>query len=439
MAPKNHNYHAPAQPHIPYALLVNAAGGTKLISIEEVINNQVSAFSWRMRLRKEKAEGGDDHVSLRCPLCDSPLQMKALSHKDGPDHTLYFSHGNHDATSCALAQERSLSRKAIEAMIYDGVRESSRHKRLKSWIAKMAERTPGLAVESLDRRYVTGTGEDGSKLRRKPDILMLQNGSRVAIEVQVSPTFTQVIADRYVAYRKLDIPLVWVADNFNPDTAQAFHKDIVEQNSGYIFSLDDHVRTASEKSGILLLRLWHRRYSALLRSPTWNHSLIQANDINFRLLLSEPTNAFQFSSEINDGLLLQIEERVLERGHAPQIENSQLVKRLEQAGLSELEFDKHLFVLKTLLSIRDGRVYSGQTWKWLANQILDHHSDKLRPIAFAAKAYNRTHELFPPGSKQYKRMRSIWKKSSTSMPANIQSLYVSLLPELQGWEPRIWP
>lgn len=430
------SYRAPHQPRIPYALLAEESEEERLISIEALAQDQVFGFRVRNMARIQKAKGGDDAVTLRCPVCFSALQVHSKKLKMGGDHVLYFSHAPNTAKDCGLAREPGLARGVIEALIYDGVRESEKHRKLKEWVAKLVHISPGLELESLDTRYVTGVGKDGRKHRRKPDVLLEKGGKRVAIELQVSPLFTQVIADRHVAYSELDIPLVWVAENFTPGRESAFHKDITEQNGGFIFSLDDQVRSLSEEKGRLFLRMWRRLYLHHRDGYFWKQALVELSDLDLHLLQSGSEQYFDVQAGLSVGMLAQIEERIIEDNEPGEFDYGIYHSRLESLGIGDV--DSYHSLIKILLSIRDGRVYSRQSWKWLANQALNHQAEHIRLIAYAAKTYDRDADLFPKESKQYERLSDLWSGARSSVSEPMAKLLLALLPELKPLKAKVF-
>jgi len=200
----------------------------EILNADEVFDITKDAF----RIREKYHEG---NLDLSCCECGQDLSVSGSKYD-----RLHFKHKpGHD--SCILS-ESSLSPYEHEKLmeILRG-KESERHKELKHKIGELLKKVKGVDVDSIriDSNFIIKDNE-----RRKPDVYCKFQEKEVVFEIQLSDLSLSYILSRYNFYKKHDIYLIWVLDNFdiyNQSTLERDIKYLTEYEN--FFKLDEQSQT----------------------------------------------------------------------------------------------------------------------------------------------------------------------------------------------------
>jgi len=236
-------------------------------------NNEEDLFKWRHAIQR-----GEKH--LYCGLCGKPLRICGGGNGENKQQ-LHFRHKfKHDAECCGYNEnEKSLTRRQIELKKFANEEESKLHRQLKFLIADTLENN---GAETRIERYIVD--EKDYHNRRRPDIRAIFPNKDMAIEVQITSTFMDVILGREDFYAAHNMFLLWVINEFRPDL---FHqKDIIYSNKSQAFVLDEEARIRTEKEGKLYLKCYYKSYFCnhlgdIVEHPTYKHDLITFEDLIF--------------------------------------------------------------------------------------------------------------------------------------------------------------
>lgn len=171
----------------------------EVVEADELFKSQKDAFEIRRQFHLNELE-------LFCFECGQKLEVATSKHD-----RLHFRHVKH-ADFCIL-KERNLTTAEIEEFceIYR-LKESERHKQLKTLIAERLTRHPGVDVESIfiDNKFIVRGDE-----KRRPDVYCKYENKELVFEIQLSQLSLRYILNRFEFYKKHGIYLIWILDNFN--------------------------------------------------------------------------------------------------------------------------------------------------------------------------------------------------------------------------------
>lgn len=210
----------------------------EFVSHRELIGDDFGrAVQLRMQMQTDKVR---ENARYCCSMCFVPvyLVMHPTSRKFFLKHTL-------EDGRCSAVTRGLLSQKEIDAIRYNGIKESRLHFEMKRWIAaslRADNRFSGVAVEERWSGKITGEW-------RKPDVRAVFNGTPVIFEVQLSTTYISVIAERREFYLKEGALLLWVFASFPDGERRLTQDDVFFNNNRNIFIINQHTRDESIASG----------------------------------------------------------------------------------------------------------------------------------------------------------------------------------------------
>lgn len=227
-------------PEIDEAL--DLATGEIVSASEKIGADYEKTLQLRMALRQGIAGGAP---LLACPYCTVPVHLVSLSQ----ERRFYFRHEIEDGR-CPAKTKGRLSEKRIQAMKYDGARESAAHRRMKEVIAESLRCDPNFSNVEIEQIW---RGEEANG-RRKPDVRAIWKGNLpVAFEVQLSTTFLRVIAERREFYLREGGLLFWVFARFEMGNARLTQEDVFYNNNRNAFVASDETLNSSRGAGRFIL------------------------------------------------------------------------------------------------------------------------------------------------------------------------------------------
>jgi hypothetical protein len=199
--------------------------------------------------RVDIREGLNNNPRFGCALCATPVYLVASGKK-----RFFFRHRREDG-SCPSVTRSGLSRADIQALKYDGQRESLAHIRIKERIIRSLTCDPSNS-EIVSERQWRSVRDPAS--RRQPDVQAMTVFGRVAFEAQLSTTFLDVVAGRRSFYRDEGALLVWIMASFDPDYRRMTTDDLLFSNNSNILVVDEETTARSEGSGTFHVRVHYR-------------------------------------------------------------------------------------------------------------------------------------------------------------------------------------
>lgn len=179
----------------------------------------------------------------RCPLCASPLRLNSMASL----RLYYFKHtqNNHD---CPWYTGAQLTREEIEARRYNGAKESEDHIFMKRVLRESLELDPEFSGIESEQVWKGNFGA-----WRKPDISATVGSRKVAMEVQLSTTFLDVIVGRREFYLRNAAALLWVFRRFDIEKRRLTVEDVFYPNNRNAFIAGKHTLEESRRQGRFVL------------------------------------------------------------------------------------------------------------------------------------------------------------------------------------------
>lgn len=236
-----------------------------------------------------------DHYDMRikklvCPLCLRNLKLRG---GDGVDKKqLHFFHIHDDSVApCPLDTGRHIDYETMRGIIYDGVKESQRHKDLKEFIGAILKKDKEFSNVIVDKLFARRNKNE----RRKPDVQGMFRDNTIIYEVQLSSDFLTVISARESYYKSKQAYLIWIFDKFSLDkSVQKFvEKDIFYSNNRNAFILDEEAIHESHRFGKLHLL-------AIFERPFIENGKIAFKMEKARITISDLTFNDDFTVHYND-------------------------------------------------------------------------------------------------------------------------------------------
>lgn len=249
------------------SLLVQSPAITRLIDDESGRHLDASAVVGEgrdqvmvlyKRLHRSRKTGED---RLLCGLCGVPVYLCSA-----PDRQhFYFKHFQEDG-NCPAETRGQLTEAQINALRYQGQRESKRHIRIKNLVAESLMADPKFSTPVIEG---TWKGLDGKELRR-PDVRSCFQGQvDVAFEVQLSTTFGRVMAEREVFYKSEGGLLLWIFGEFDLEHARLMMEVIFANNNRNAFVVNEMSRDASLEAGALMLECHWTQPAKVNKNIVW--------------------------------------------------------------------------------------------------------------------------------------------------------------------------
>lgn len=238
------------------------------------------------RSEQEKANQNLRPKWLVCAVCGNNVRILGGKDKDtfARSKNFHFAH-LHNSDDCPIKTTSKYSKLDINRMKYRGVPESRLHIELKENIAKglrLNQQTKGQVTEVNVEQVIRSLDEIQWK---KPDINAVFNEQRIAIELQLSTTWLDVIVSRQHFYKERGIFILWVFNIFeaSDDFRKLTQSDIIYTNNYNAFVLDPNAieRIAEKKD--LVLQCYYLHYfadKAYLKSK-WTHAEVTLDQLIF--------------------------------------------------------------------------------------------------------------------------------------------------------------
>lgn len=402
------------------------------------------------RLIEERIQA--DNPLYACNSCGQSVVFRCHRLQHNGKHAFYFKHLS-SSGDCPIKTGSTLTKDEIRCMKYNGAKESRTHFEIKNYLAdqlRKDDRFTKVEVEPV----IKGTGS-WSKEWKKPDVSALFNGKPVVFEIQLSTTFLDVIVSREVFYLNKGMPIFWIFNNLNPESARATEKDVFFNNKSNALSINEKSKELSLNDGRLV-------FTGLFKKPyfdpktntieeTWDEMPVKFDDIKFDSLTHKPY-FISFDNQYNQVLVEQRDAKIREPvksfenialQHDPDYESRKVcASKLVAVGLYDQDdFDlSFLKFVKALLSVRDGKVYFPNQegkWTWLTNYVWQHHINYWVVFLFTVSEYRRNDMVFDSSSNKLNDKRQEFKEnwkhdSKYQQDKTYYPLLAALLPELRA-------
>ncbi|HRN28057.1 MAG TPA: DUF6035 family protein [Ignavibacteriaceae bacterium] len=203
-----------------------------------------------------------------------------------------------DSKECPIKTASGLTKEEINRLKYNGTKEGKQHFDLKNKIAdflrlneKMIGNVSNVQVEKTIRDVV-------SKEWKKPDIQFMYGNDKVALELQLSTTWLDVITKRQNFYKQNGVFILWVFYRFNIDDEQRrfTDNDVIYTNNQNAFIFDEEAILESKRVKDLVLKCYFKNYKVTFNEidGIWEQRFVKLSELTF---LKDQRKVFFFDSE----------------------------------------------------------------------------------------------------------------------------------------------
>lgn len=326
--------------------------------------------------------------------------------------SFHFAHLK-DSDECPIKTNNTLTRAEVDRIKYNGAKESHLHLKLKERIAECLRRNEESRGEISNVEVEKTISDRISKDWKKPDINALFFEKRIAIELQLSTTWLDVITERQHFYSENGIYIFWVFPQFEAedDIRKLTYSDVVYTNNqnAYIFDNDCYEQSKTQEN--LILKCFYKRYrrEELTIYEQWEETYVTLTDLTFNLenfKMYYHDSAKEKANLESEIVIIQKKNRKIAR------------KKEEEEGKRREKLAEYDEKAKPIITHIDGlslRIQSleGQD-KGIQNDIEEKREDldNLENLTEKTMRYINGY-LFPPFSDNYELLESLTEKYKT--------------------------
>jgi hypothetical protein len=220
--------------------LMEAETGRFVNALDIIGSDRDALLRQYKSIRIAHALGRDTYL---CAACSVPVYMVSA-----PDREHFFFRHYSEDGNCPWITRGQLSEDQINALRYQGQRESARHIRIKEFVAESLRGDLFFSEPVIEGAW---KGKSGKEYRR-PDVrARYRNNLDIAFEVQLSTTFARVMAEREVFYKTEGGLLLWIFGEFDLNDTRLMMEVIFANNNRNAFVVNEATRDASVRDGVL--------------------------------------------------------------------------------------------------------------------------------------------------------------------------------------------
>ncbi|MBJ6802774.1 DUF6035 family protein [Geomonas propionica] len=259
---------------------------------------------WRHKKRKELVEAIKRNSPVwACPLCDVPVKLSSSTRGN-----FFFRHAFKEDGRC-LHKTRDALPDDVRAAKYNGAKESDAHKEMKKRLLYSLYADSSFAKDSIleERRW-----EGASPWEyRQPDVQAVRNNQRIAFEVQLSSTLIDEVVARREFYLRQGGILIWIFQAVEKENPRLYQGDILFNNNGNLFVVDDETVSTSMQERRLYLRNYHLipKVTAGVNSPTWSEGELVPFDALTLDVGTQRAYGFDYESALANVMVDELEFR----------------------------------------------------------------------------------------------------------------------------------
>ncbi len=413
------------------------------------------------KLRAEQL--GPKILNYGCPACDQKVYLSGTGKVN--EKVYHFKHfPNHG--DCPLKDGQNLTKEDLKKIMYNGAKESERHRKLKLWLGNLLKtlEPKGEFTNSKIEARITST--DGKKHWRHPDVSCVYKGKPLVFELQLNNTFVDVIQGREEFYVKELTYICWLFDGFNPYDTAFGQRDIFWLNKTNAFAITDETMQLSEEKGDLMIECHYIdpiieddtvKDAWVSRNETTGKSLGKILSFSELKLNEDYFKPFYFDSDAARKKLemqLLVEEfkkymwgvrktidypekrrkdtQFLSRFKA-QLDNSRLPDEIKDSFINIIDA---LYFLKTEKTENLNNNFSNI--KQFTNQIIEYYPQHGYIYCMAVKKYRPDYKSEQLGIKLKEKMSDFWKvfkaaekEGKSNQDKSYDSILELLFPELE--------
>lgn len=205
----------------------------------------------RLNLEHDLIEGSVRYV---CQRCRGPMVLRSIAAGKEREDRFYLKH-RYRSRECGGF--KGLDHDTINAIKYANTKESVAHRDYKALIIASLAADPTFSDTQPEATWFS---LDGVK-RRKPDVQTVRGGQRIALEVQLSTTFVEVVAQRQAFYRTNFGDLIWFFRDLSIAGFRQAEDDIFYNNNRNAFLVTEETLALSQRERRFAVECaWHEPF-----------------------------------------------------------------------------------------------------------------------------------------------------------------------------------
>jgi len=179
-----------------------------VLEADEIFNEAKEGFQERKKFHQEQ-------LDLYCCECKQRLAISGSKYD-----RLHFKH--YPGAKPCILKDSKFSPHEIEKLkkVYR-FRESNRHKELKRIIGERLSKVNNVHSIQIDDKFIIDDKE-----KKRPDVFCHYSGQKLAFEIQLSDLPLRYILSRYEFYKRNQIYLIWILDDFDVHGQSQTERDI---------------------------------------------------------------------------------------------------------------------------------------------------------------------------------------------------------------------
>lgn len=218
------------------------------IDLEKFIQREVRLLIQDRNTMRSRYRTDPQNPWLVCSICGAAVQLVSFT-----DRSFYFRHmPEEEDRGCPINTKGQHTADEINAMQYNGAKESHAHQQLKQFVSESLRADSRFSEPLVEKVW---RGMDRKKWR-KPDVQSSWADKKFAFEIQLSTTFLSVIVDRRDFYRNENGHLIWIFQRFDPQRTRRAEEDIFYNNNSNVFIVDQHTLKRSKAERRFVLECW---------------------------------------------------------------------------------------------------------------------------------------------------------------------------------------
>lgn len=287
------------------------------------------------RSELQKAIEGYRNPLFVCYYCKQKVRIRGGISKTAKRKVdiFHFAHLK-DSEECHIKTKNKYTKEEVNRIKYNGEKESLLHRTLKEKIAESLRRNEN-TIGDVSKVEVEKVIKDNVISEwKKPDINAFHLKNRIAIELQLSTTWLDVITRRQHFYKEQRIFIFWIFHvfNVNDDIRKLTYNDVIYTNNQNAFVFNEETYELSKEANDLILKCYYKVYSNydLKLYEEWKYSFVSLSQLKF------DENRYCIyhhdSKKQKDLVLLEIEEKeskLLEKQRNKRIKEQQKREKLE--------------------------------------------------------------------------------------------------------------
>ncbi len=325
------------------------------INADEFFKKSLEELSiYRSELQKA-IEGYRDPLFV-CYYCKQKVRIRGGISKTvkSKSEIFHFAHLK-DSEECHIKTKNKFSKEEVNRIKYNGVKESLLHRTLKEKIAESLRRNEN-TIGEVSKVEVEKVIKDNVIAEwKKPDINAFHFKNRIAIELQLSTTWLDVITRRQHFYKEQKIFIFWIFHVFsvNDDIRKLTYNDVIYTNNqnAFVFNLETY--ELSKKSNDLILKCYYKVYSncELELCEEWNYSYVTLSQLKFDK--NSYCIYYHDSRKQKDDVLLEIKEEEAKLREEQRINRIKEQRKREILNNLDITLKSLITELKNVISERN--------------------------------------------------------------------------------------